>query len=322
MREDKTIKVSVVMPFFNSENTLEESILSLSKSTFNDMEIILVNDGSTDKSSKIANNFVKFKKVHLKQNRGAGSARNAGANIASGEILVFIDSDTVVYSDTVQKMIDRFKDQQVVAFQAISDEHSYNKGLGAELLALKWNYGFHNAGKTSALLNSYCFAIRKDIFFEIGGFTERFKGAGGEEFDFGHKLNKKYVINIDKNIKVKQFYKSVFNRAKVLFVRTRKWSEFFCTRLKPESHGGARLSEMLISFLSCLVLGVIFFAFLLFLAYLIANLKFYNYVCKIKGILFTLLSVFPNFLWSISAGFGFCVGILDIIVRKLRFEQP
>ena len=80
-------KISVVIPIYNAENYLEKCLQSLLYQTFNDLQVILVNDGSTDSSENIIDKYVKshsniFKKV-TKQNGGQGSARNLGIEYSS-----------------------------------------------------------------------------------------------------------------------------------------------------------------------------------------------------------------------------------------------
>ena len=84
------------MPVFNDEDYLRESIESVDAQTFKDLELICVNDGSTDFSLDILNEFSlkhDFIKVYSQENNGSGSARNNGLNHATGEYIAFLDSD-------------------------------------------------------------------------------------------------------------------------------------------------------------------------------------------------------------------------------------
>lgn len=85
------ILVSVIIPFYNEEEVIIDCLNSLKNQTYKRLEIIVIDDGSTDKTVQIVQTF---KVKLLKQNHnGPGSARNLGAKIAKGEILVFVDSD-------------------------------------------------------------------------------------------------------------------------------------------------------------------------------------------------------------------------------------
>lgn len=89
-------KVSIIVPVYNAEKYLERCILSLKNQTLEDIEIILVDDSSTDSSlelcQKMAEHDSRIKVIH-KANEGAGYARNAALNIATGEYIGFLDSD-------------------------------------------------------------------------------------------------------------------------------------------------------------------------------------------------------------------------------------
>lgn len=93
----KRIKVSIIVPIYNVENYLDKCLDSLVKQTLENIEIILINDGSTDNSEKIISKYMKSygdKIVLINQkNGGQASARNAGIKIARGEFLMFVDSD-------------------------------------------------------------------------------------------------------------------------------------------------------------------------------------------------------------------------------------
>ncbi|MHC0036442.1 glycosyltransferase [Pseudoneobacillus sp. C159] len=100
-------KVSIVVPIYNVEKHLAKCLDSIISQKLDDIEIILVNDGSTDKSGEIAEQFSekdnRIKVIH-KENGGLSSARNEGMKIASGEYLVFIDSDDWLEPDMFEVM--------------------------------------------------------------------------------------------------------------------------------------------------------------------------------------------------------------------------
>lgn len=95
-------KVSVIVPVYNTEQYLPRCIDSILAQTFTDFELILVNDGSTDSSGMICNEYAKKDsriKVFHQGNRGVSSARNKGIDIAKGEWISFVDSDDEYYND-------------------------------------------------------------------------------------------------------------------------------------------------------------------------------------------------------------------------------
>lgn len=101
-------KVSIIVPVYNVQNYLEKCLDSILEQTYNDLEIILVDDGSTDKSGFICDSYEKkdkrVKVIH-KKNGGLSAARNAGLEIASGDYLLFIDSDDWIENDYVNYLL-------------------------------------------------------------------------------------------------------------------------------------------------------------------------------------------------------------------------
>lgn len=99
-------KVSIIVPVYNSEKYLKKCLNSLINQTFKDIEIVLVNDGSTDNSLNIINDYLIDSRVKLfnKKNGGQASARNLGLKKATGDYIMFIDSDDYVNLDMVMEM--------------------------------------------------------------------------------------------------------------------------------------------------------------------------------------------------------------------------
>ena len=103
----KMIKISVIIPFFNAENFLPATINSLKKQTLTDIEIILVNDGSTDNSLETCKNLInddKRFKVISQVNKGVSAARNTGIQNGSGLYYLFLDADDIYDADMCECM--------------------------------------------------------------------------------------------------------------------------------------------------------------------------------------------------------------------------
>jgi len=99
-------KISVIVPIYNAEPYLPKCLDSIIAQSYNDLEVILIDDGSTDKCWQICDEYAEKDsriKVMHKENGGVASARNAGLKIATGEYIAFVDSDdwieTTMYSD-------------------------------------------------------------------------------------------------------------------------------------------------------------------------------------------------------------------------------
>lgn len=106
------VKVSVIVPVYNVEKYLDRCMNSLLKQTLKEIEIILVDDGSTDISSEMCDlyalNYDNVKVIH-KKNEGLGRARNSGLDLATGEYVAFVDSDDYLAEMALEKLYDMGK---------------------------------------------------------------------------------------------------------------------------------------------------------------------------------------------------------------------
>jgi teichuronic acid biosynthesis glycosyltransferase TuaG len=103
-------KVSVIVPIYNAEDTLVDTLNSISNQTFLDMEILMINDCSSDSSGKIMDRYSaldpRFKAIHLKKNYGAPAGpRNIGIDMASGKWIALIDSDDIWHEEKIERQL-------------------------------------------------------------------------------------------------------------------------------------------------------------------------------------------------------------------------
>lgn len=140
--------ISVIVPVYNVEKYLEKSINSLLEQTYKNLEIIIVDDGSTDNSSKICDDFLKKDsriKVFHKINGGQGSARNLALDNMNGEFVCFLDSDDSVYNDYIEflykQLIEKKLDVACANFEIYNEKDEFLKkhseGNGFEIFTGK-----------------------------------------------------------------------------------------------------------------------------------------------------------------------------------------
>jgi glycosyltransferase involved in cell wall biosynthesis len=103
------VKLSIIVPVYNAEKFLDKCLESLKNQTIKDIEIILVNDGSTDNSLEICNKYAQNDsriKVLTQKNSGQSKARNVGIDNSNGEYIAFTDSDDWVDLDYYEKLVE------------------------------------------------------------------------------------------------------------------------------------------------------------------------------------------------------------------------
>lgn len=125
--------VSVIIPVYNCEQFLEECIESVIGQSYSDIEILLVNDGSTDGSLEICKKYAGYdERIHVisHDNRGVAKTREAGLEVAKGEFITFIDSDDKIANDYLEKLYNCICDTKtdVVCCNSI-DENVVNKSI-------------------------------------------------------------------------------------------------------------------------------------------------------------------------------------------------
>lgn len=108
------MKISVIVPAYNAEKTISRCLDSILNQNFDDFEIIIINDGSNDGTEKILNQYIHKDsrvKVINKKNAGVSSARNDGLNKASGEFILFVDSDDYIEQNALGLVLENIKDK-------------------------------------------------------------------------------------------------------------------------------------------------------------------------------------------------------------------
>lgn len=126
--------ISIIMPVYNAEKYLKESIESILNQTYTNYEFILVNDGSTDNSLNILQQYSKRDKrirVFNQENAGCAAARNNALNKVEGEYIVFVDSDDIVHPMLLEALmndaIEYNSDISICCYQEFVDSYSFDK---------------------------------------------------------------------------------------------------------------------------------------------------------------------------------------------------
>lgn len=122
--------VSIIIPVYNVEEYLDECLNSVIKQTYSNVEIIIINDGSTDRSVDIIDKYKKKDnriKVFSISNSGQGKARNIGINNSLGEYIYFLDSDDFIEAQTIEILVNSISKNHICIFNAVSFIHESGK---------------------------------------------------------------------------------------------------------------------------------------------------------------------------------------------------
>jgi poly-beta-1,6 N-acetyl-D-glucosamine synthase len=169
--------VSVIVPAYNEEKAIGKTIESLLNLSYDNKEVIVVDDGSTDKTLEVAKQYAKenYVKVATKPNGGKWDALNTGIKRAKGEFIICIDADTLLDRDAVQHLIKHFIDPKIGAV-AGNVKVGNRRGILTKLQALEYIVGINLHRRSEANLENVTVvpgpigAFRASIFKEVGLF--------------------------------------------------------------------------------------------------------------------------------------------------------
>ena len=194
-------KVSILIPLYNAEKYISETIDSVLNQKYTNWECIIVNDGSTDNSEKIVLEKIKGNnkfKYLTEENGGPGKARNYAASVATGKYLLFLDADDIILEDYLLDGVN-----------FLDNNNDYTLFYGIAIMF--WDNGTENLWglrkfkdmKDFLIANCiYCTSmIRKKDFDAVGGFDENLKAY--EDWEF-------FIRLLDRNPKVYREDKILF----------------------------------------------------------------------------------------------------------------
>ncbi len=191
--------ISVIIPAFNPGPEFRECLAGLSDSGYRVLEVLVVDDCSHPNIS-VDNTPLPLKVIRSETPVGPGVARNIGAGAAQGDILLFIDSDIVIKSDVISKIVERFKKDKNVA--AISGFYKFDKrydNYSTLYHGAYFEYKHESIPEEGTFVDTAIWAIRKNIFDSTVGFPDGMFTS--EDLEYGITLYRKgYKLCADRRI--------------------------------------------------------------------------------------------------------------------------
>jgi glycosyltransferase involved in cell wall biosynthesis len=189
-RTKKALNASIIIPAYNAEKTLPACLDALLNQTTKPSEIIVVDDGSTDKTSTVAKSYSLVNLISQK-NKGPANARNNGARVAESEIIIFLDSDCVPEKNWVEEMIKPFENEKVVGVQGAYKTKQESLVARFDQLDIEYRYERMKRAKKLDWIGSYSAAYRRKVFLGEGGFDDSFPKASGEDAELSYRMAEK-----------------------------------------------------------------------------------------------------------------------------------
>jgi len=321
-------KISVIIPAHNSESTIDIAIsAALRQKCRSELEVIVVDDASADGTRGVAGKFP-VRLIALPKNAGAGAARNRGASSASGELLVFVDSDVYLESGALTRVEEFFEGHP--QFSALVGNYTaFPTERGACPVYHNFFTRYHHQLSDQEIewFWGALSAIKKDVFDKLSGFSEQYPGASAEDIELGYRLAESgYSIAFVPSLRGAHARKFSFGAMlyndyhKAVLGLKLYWLRKSGPRHK---HGFANpvngINVMIAAMSWPAIIGsVVSCWFLLFLlaAFLAVNYKFYRHIHSRAGWLYLITSVPLHWLCFNAIAAGTIAGAIGLVLGK------
>jgi glycosyltransferase involved in cell wall biosynthesis len=312
------IRVSVIIPACNAGDCLPHCLAALRSQASDDVEIIVVDDASTDGTAGIAESMG-ARVFRTDRNSGPSRARNLGARQARGEYLLFVDSDVVVRPDAVSR-VREFLDGKpsVAAVFGSYDAEPHAHGWLTQYRNLLHHYVHQQGRREASTFWSGCGAIRRDVFLEVGGFDDVAFPRSIEDIELGYRLREAgHAIELDRDLQGKHLKRWTLRsliRTDV-FCRAIPWTRLNLERkVSPDDLNIKRSQKLSVAltavvFLSlplalvdsrALLLGILATAVIVAL-----NVRLFRFFLDRRGPIFALICVFFHMLYFFYSGLSY-----------------
>lgn len=318
---------SIIIPYYNSSETIERLLGSIKKSKgAPPYEIIVVDDGSDVRYPKAS--------IRLAKNKGPAVARNRGADVAKGKFLVFLDSDVEVFLDTLKNLAAIYLDDpDVVAVTGVWTKEQRSKAFFPNFKALRdWSYWINerDIGGYYFLFSTRIASIKKSVFQRLGGFDEHYPAALVEDIELTYRIARRYAILFAPNVRVRHEFESFLPIANKYFWRSYHWIKLYGNRKKFDPVATtAKEASAAVTAVALVILLPIRFLTYLFLPHTVlcynASVAFIS-ICfgstlqwLIVTIFFVHLFLVRKFLWFVYQEKGFLFAVKSFFMGLILY---
>lgn len=308
------IRVSVIVPTHNSPDQATECLTALRASAPEGVELIAVDDASTDRTPEVLA-ALSDRVVRLERNSGPAVARNAGADVASGEILLFVDQDVVVAPEVIDRVARTFERRpDLGALFGSYDAAPRAPGVVSQFRNLLHHYVHQIGDPEASTFWAGCGAVRREVFQSVGGFTPHIEL---EDVELGYRLRcRGHRILLDRELQVKHL-KTWTLRSMTrtdIAARALPWARLVLTtgnapealNLRPEQRWSVALTGAAVALAvgSPAVPLLIPAAGVLVIAVTALNFGFHRFLWNVRGPRFVLASIPLHLLYFTCCGMG------------------
>lgn len=324
--------VSVIIPAFNAGYTVERCLDSILTSRYNRIEILMVDDGSTDDTLDRARKR-KCRILRQSENRGAAASRNLGCREAKGDLFVFLDADVAVHPESIGFIVEDLYERNIAS--AVIGAYSKTQEVRGFFSQYQNLFTYFNHDKSGASISWFWTALgaaRKDAFTGTSGFNERYRGASAEDMEMGYTLSLQgHRIAYDNRIQgvhlhhhtLGSLLRNNFKKSSdlVLLIWRMSPHDKFAHGFSDKRNAYAMATAMLVMVSALLCFLDMRWAALLAASLLVlplVNLPFYRFVRTEKGMGFAIKCALMHYLIYITTGFGAVIGTARYLLLIFR----
>ena len=314
------MKYSIIIPVYNRPDELDELLESLTRQVFTDFEVLVVEDGSSVPSDAVCQRYAERLNLHYftKPNSGPGQSRNYGAERASGDYLIVLDSDVVLPEGYLQAVDDELQREDADAFGGPDAAHEsftdVQKAISYSMTSFFTTGGIRGGKKKLDKFypRSFNMGIRREVYQKLGGFS---KMRFGEDIDFSIRIFKGgYRCRLfpeawvwhKRRTDFRKFYRQVYNSGIARINLYKKYPESLkLVHLLPAVFTVGTIACLLLSLVG-FIAGVCWLKWLplaLLLCYVL--LVFADATRFYRSVKIGMLSVVAAFVQLMGYGFGF-----------------
>ncbi len=326
--------ISVVIPVYNGALTIGRCLEALFASYYDNFEVLVVDDSSTDRATEIIRRFP-CRLISLDGRSGASKARNVGARNSTGEILFFIDADCVVQRDTLSRV-----ERAVVAGEQVVVGGTYTKMPADSRFFSAFQSVFINYSETKKekpdYIATHAMAIERSLFEKSGGFPENFMPIM-EDVEFSHRLRRAgSALRMNPSILVSHFfYFNFMGSLRNAFRKSMYWTAYSLKNRDLLSDSGTASKELKTNvaayfamLLICLLSLLLQKPAVLFCCLPVAgvnaciNRNFFSALRAAMGLPLAVLSaVYYLLVYPLPVGAGSLAGLMKYSLRLGRIQE-
>jgi GT2 family glycosyltransferase len=329
------LRLSIIVPFHKNLDHLTACLASLARLR-PEPEIIVVADAARDDCHALVARH-RARLLEIDGPSGPSVARNRGAAIASGDLLVFVDADVVAPPESLAELDSLFtRDSRVDAAFGAYDETPLAPNFISQYKNLAHSYIHQSANRVAQTFWAGFGAVRASAFRAIGGFDERFVRPSVEDIDLGYRLTAAgHLVILDHELRVQHLKRWTFRSLIESDIRDRgiPWTQLILRSQRAHDdlnlRSGYRVSVVLAylvalgATLALMDARALLVAAGAAVAMLPLNAPVYRFFVQRRGVLFALRVAPLHFLYHLYNGFSFVVGsALYLAARHLGLRLP